>query len=98
MTDLAERTAPAPPPPLPPVERPQVDQAWSLRRSLAVLAVVATMIAAARTVATAASTVSERRSDQACADRARPTRGSGATAGGGAVRSARSVIDQAHRR
>ena len=47
MTDLAERTTPAPSAPAPPVEDPEVARAWSLRRSLAVLAVVATLIAAA---------------------------------------------------
>ena len=48
MTDLAERTTPAPElAPLPPVERPRVQHgAWSLRRSLAVLAAVAIVIAA----------------------------------------------------
>jgi signal transduction histidine kinase len=48
MTDLAERAAVAPPlPPPAPVQRRRVDRAWSLRRSLTVLAVVASVIAAA---------------------------------------------------
>ena len=47
MTDLAERTTPAPPvTPLPRVERARVDRAWSLRRSLGVLAFVAVALAA----------------------------------------------------
>ena len=51
MTDLAERTTPAPSVSPPPVDRPDLERAWSLRRSLAVLAVVATLIAAAMIVA-----------------------------------------------
>jgi signal transduction histidine kinase len=47
MTDLAERTAPAPPTSPPPLRRPEIAEARSLRRSLIVLAVVATLIAAA---------------------------------------------------
>ena len=47
MTDLAERTAPAPAMSPSPVEHPGVARAWSLRRSLTVLAIVATLIAAA---------------------------------------------------
>jgi signal transduction histidine kinase len=47
MTDLAERITPASPAAPPPVEHPDVARAWSLRRSLAVLAVVATLTAAA---------------------------------------------------
>jgi signal transduction histidine kinase len=52
MTDLAERTAPAPAAtPLPrPTAPARVDRAWSLRRSLTVLAVVATVIATAMIV------------------------------------------------
>jgi signal transduction histidine kinase len=46
MTDLAERTTLTPPAAPPAVEHPEVARAWSLRRSLAVLAVVATVIAA----------------------------------------------------
>jgi signal transduction histidine kinase len=47
MTDLAERTTPAPPvSALPRVEKARVDRAWSLRRSMTVLAVVATAVAA----------------------------------------------------
>ena len=46
MTDLAERTTAPPSAPSPSVEHPEVTRAWSLRRSLAVLAVVATLTAA----------------------------------------------------
>ena len=46
MTDLAERTTAAPSAPAPSVEHPEVTRAWSLRRSMAVLAVVATLAAA----------------------------------------------------
>ncbi len=53
MTDLAERTATAPSAPPPPVADPEVAKAWSLRRSLAVLAVVATLIAGAMIAASA---------------------------------------------
>ena len=47
MTELAERTTPAPPTPPPPMQRSQIAAARPLRRSLLVLAVVATVIAAA---------------------------------------------------
>jgi signal transduction histidine kinase len=47
MTDLAERTAPAAAVALPPVEHPEVARVRSLRRSLTLLAVVATLIATA---------------------------------------------------
>ena len=47
MTDLVERTTPAPSASPRPVTHAEVDRAWSLRRSLTVLAVVATLIAAA---------------------------------------------------
>src|SRR6188472_487456 len=46
MTDLAERTTPSAPASSPPLERPEVARAWSLRGSLTILAVVATLIAA----------------------------------------------------
>src|SRR6185437_8011929 len=45
MTDLAERTAPAPPISPPPVRRPEIARAGSLRRSLIRLAAVATLVA-----------------------------------------------------
>jgi hypothetical protein len=47
MTDLAERTAPAPPISPPPVRRPEIARAVSLRRSLIRLAAVATLVATA---------------------------------------------------
>jgi len=47
MTDLAERTAPAPPMSPPPVRRPEIARAGSLRHSLILLAAVATLVAAA---------------------------------------------------
>jgi signal transduction histidine kinase len=51
MTDLAERTAPTPAvSPLPRTRPARADRAWSLRRSLTVLAVVASVIAAAMIV------------------------------------------------
>jgi signal transduction histidine kinase len=66
MTDLAERTTPpaGPAAPLPRVERTRVDRAWSLRRSLTVLAVVATVVAAAMIVsgAVALANLSDARS------------------------------------
>jgi signal transduction histidine kinase len=52
MTDLAERTAPTPAAsPLPRTRPARIDRAWSLRRSLTVLAVVATLTAAGMIVA-----------------------------------------------
>src|SRR5512133_1830824 len=61
MTDLAERSAPAPAvsAPLPRVERPRVDRAWSLRRSLTVLALVASLISVAMIAAGAVALVNQ---------------------------------------
>jgi signal transduction histidine kinase len=47
MTDLAELTTPSAPTSPPPLDRPEVARAWSLRGALTIVAVLATLIAAA---------------------------------------------------